>query len=171
MSEQAKGSLSFFLLKSIFSSFKFLCTIHSRSPDNLHIEALWKIWRAWIILNCSVHGSGLMYFTNWKTRSILKHFSNFKSTYMHPDLISCLNFDVWLPPLGQRKNKDYLHPEAVFVTRIHLQGRLLSVIKSTQRKYHRLMRSVCSTNSWTSTMSATLDFENFSSTMCLAHKT
>lgn len=117
-----KQRRSFFFYKSVFSSFKFLCIIHPWNPDNFQIEALWKIRRAWIILNCSVHGSELIYFTEWRTLSILKHFNNFKRSHVHLDLILYLNSDLQSPHTGQLKSKDNLYSETCCITHFHLQG-------------------------------------------------
>ena len=83
----------FFFFKSIFTSFKCIYIIYYWNPDNLQIEALWKVWRAWIILNCSVHGSELIYFTSWRTLSISKHFNNSESKDVPLGIILYLNFD------------------------------------------------------------------------------
>lgn len=119
MSEQVKGS---FFFKSIFTIFKCLYIIYSWNPDNLQIEALWKIWRAWIILNCSVHGSELIHFTSWRTLSILKHFNNSESKDVPVGIISYLNFDLSSPDTGQLRNRGSLHSEAFSIIRFHLQG-------------------------------------------------
>lgn len=146
------------------------------NPDNFQIEALWKIWRAWIISNCPVHDSELIYFTNWRTLSILKHFNNFKLKHVYLDLILYLNFDLQLLHTGQLKNKDNLHSETFLVTHFDSEGRFqlcfsfLFVIESTWQKYYRLKRYVCSTNNLTLTTFATLEFENVTTTMCLAQK-
>lgn len=102
-----KSSLLFLRAFSAASHFYALY-----SPGTLitsKLEAPWKIWRAWIILNCPVHVlRACILHKPENSLNFLKHFKNFKSKHVHLDLIWHLNFDRQSPYTEQLKRTIFI---------------------------------------------------------------